>query len=162
MAVDAFLKLDDLKGESIDAKHKDEIEVLSWSWGETNGPTSNPGAGLGSGKVAFQDFHFTSRLQRSSPKLFLACASGEHFKKAVLTMRKAGGSQQDFYKVTFEDVLVSSFQQAASSDSHESTALEQISLNFAKIEITYTVQNSKGTTGETVSASWDIKKNTGG
>ena len=88
-AVDLFLKIDGIQGESKDAKHANEIDVDAFSWGETN-VVSNAGGGRGAGKVAMQDFHFTKRLDTASPMLFLACASGKHFPKAVLTARKAG------------------------------------------------------------------------
>src|SRR5262249_37716529 len=107
MAVaDYFLKIDGIEGESGDSKHKGEIEIDSFSFGATQTGTSGHGGGGGSGKVAMHDISFTARISKASPKLALACASGEHIKKAVLLCRKAGKDQQEFYKVTLSDVLV--------------------------------------------------------
>jgi type VI secretion system secreted protein Hcp len=162
MATDIFLKIDGIDGESTDSVHKGEIELLSYSFGVSNAGSIDSGGGGGAGKASFQDFHFVSRLQKSSPKLFLACASGQHIKFAALSMRKAGGRFPDFYKIRLDDVLVTSFQQGGSADGVESVPTEQISLNFAKIEIDYSVQDQKGALGETVQAIWDLRENTAG
>src|SRR5664279_5125033 len=77
MAVDFFLKIDGIKGESMDSTHKDEIDLQSWSWGETQTGSHAFGGGGGSGKVSMQDFHFVMNANLASPKLLLACASGE-------------------------------------------------------------------------------------
>ena len=110
MAVDYFLKIDGIPGESQDSKHKDEIQLESWSWGESQSGTMAYGGGGGAGKVDMQDFHFVMTVNKATPKLILACASGEHIKKAVLTCRKAGKTQQEFLIYNFSDVLVSSYQ----------------------------------------------------
>jgi len=110
-AVDYFLKIDGVPGESTDDKHKNEIDVESWSWGATQTGTLAFGGGGGAGKVQFQDFHFATALNTSSPTLMLRCATGEHIKSAILTARKAGdGNAEEFLKVTLTDVLVSSYQ----------------------------------------------------
>src|SRR5687767_198417 len=106
-AVDYYLKIDGVPGESSDAKHKAEIDVESWSWGATQSGKASFGGGGGAGKVQMQDFHFVMRVNKASPKLMLACATGEHIKQAVLTCRKAGGEQQEYMKVTMSDILVS-------------------------------------------------------
>src|SRR5256885_3864946 len=100
-AVDYFLKVDGIEGESTDSKHKGEIDVQSFSWGETQSGTFAAGGGGGAGKVAMQDFHFVMGVNKSSPKLMLACANGQHIKQAVLTCRKAGTDQQEYMKWTF-------------------------------------------------------------
>ena len=155
---DYFLKIDTIDGESGDAKHKGEIDVLSWSIGESNGGSMAFQGGGGSGKVAFQDFHFTQRMSKASPKLFLACASGQHIPKAVLTVRKAGGTQQEFFQVTMSDLLVSSYQ-TGGAGSDNSLPIEQISINFAKIEVQYKEQDAKGNLGGPIKAGWDLKQN---
>src|SRR5687768_11570509 len=109
-AVDYFLKIDTIPGESGDAKHKDEIQVLSFGFGESQSGTMAFGGGGGAGKVQMQDFHFLMNVNKASPKLFLACATGQHLKNAVLTARKAGKNQEDYLKVSLNDVLISSFQ----------------------------------------------------
>ena len=109
-AVDYFLKIDGIQGESKADKHKDEIDIQSFSWGATQSGTFAVGGGGGAGKVSMQDFHFTMPDNKASPALFLACAQGDHIKSAILTCRKAGKEQQEFLKVTMSDILVSSFQ----------------------------------------------------
>ena len=156
-AVDYFLKIDGIDGESLDAKHKGEIDVASWSWGESRTGSLATGAGGGAGKVQMQDFHFSARTSKASPKLMLACATGEHIKKAVLTCRKAGGDQQvEFLKYTMSDCLISSYQIAGQqSDIPEDSP----SLNFAKIEIEFRAQNPDGTLAAPVNAAFDFRTN---
>jgi type VI secretion system secreted protein Hcp len=156
--VDYFLKLKGFEGESTDSKHKNEIDVESWSWGETNSGTHASGGGGGAGKVAMQDFHFVMKVNKASAKLFLACASGEHIGDAVLTCRKAGKEQQEFLKVKFTDLLVSSYQTGGSGHG-DVVPTDQISLNFAKIEWEYKPQNADGSLGGSVNTGWDQKKN---
>jgi type VI secretion system secreted protein Hcp len=155
MAVDYFLKIDGIDGESPDAKHKSSIQLMSFSWGETNAGTFSAGGGGGAGKVQMQDFHFVMNVNKASPKLFLACANGEHIKKAILTARKAGKEQQEYLKVTFSDLLISSYQTSGSSE----IPTDQISFNFAKVEIEYKEQKVDGTLGGTVKAGYDVKAN---
>src|SRR6266436_6443220 len=97
MAVDMFLKIDDIKGESLDHAHKDEIQVLSWSWGMTQSGATHEGAGSGAGKVNVQDLTFSHYVDTSSPNLIKFCCNGKHFKTALLTVRKAGGDKQVEY-----------------------------------------------------------------
>jgi type VI secretion system secreted protein Hcp len=158
VAVDAFLKLDGIKGESTDDKHKDEIDVLSWSWGLTQSGSFGTGGGAGAGKVQFQDFHFTSKISKASPNLFMSCASGQHIKEATITARKAGERQQDFLIIKMNDVLVTSYQTAGSGQS-EALPTDQFSLNFAKIEYTYVPQKPDGSAGDDVNGGWDLKLN---
>ena len=158
-AVDYFLKLDGIPGESTDNKHGKEIDLESWSWGETNGGKSAAGGGGGAGKVNMQDFHFTMKVNKASPKLFLACAQGAHIKSALLTCRKAGKQQQEYLKITFSDLLVSSFQTGGSTG--EVVPVDQISLNFSKIEISYAPQKADGSLDAPVVHNYDLKGNEG-
>ncbi len=152
-----YLKIDGIDGESSDSKHKNEIEIESFSWGETNSGSSSGGGGGGTGRVAMQDFHFTTRVNKASPKLFLACANGEHIKKAVLTCTKAGKEQQDYLKWTFSDLIVSSYQIGGSSG--DIIPVDQISLNFTKIEVDYKEQKADGSLGAAVTSGWNVKEN---
>ena len=157
MAVDMFLKLDGIKGESTDSKHKDEIEVMSYSWGLTQTGTMAFGGGGGAGKVQFQDFHFTQKVGTASPLLFKSCSTGAHIKEATITVRKAGESPQEFLQIKLNDILISSYQSGGSSGGDVPT--DQFSLNFAKIEYAVTAQDATGKPGETVRAGWDLKAN---
>jgi type VI secretion system secreted protein Hcp len=156
MAVDYFLKIDGIDGESTDAKHKNEIEVLSWTWGESV-PVGHPGGGGGSGKVQMQDLNFNARLSKASPPLLLACASGKHLKSAVLTARKAGKDQQEFLTFSLSDLLVSSYQTGGTEGLE--VPMDSVSLNFAKIQVEYKELKADGTLGGSVKAGWDVKQN---
>jgi type VI secretion system secreted protein Hcp len=156
-AVDYFLKLTGIDGESTDAKHKGSIDIESWSWGETQSGSSSYGGGGGAGKVQMQDFHFTMRVNKASPKLMLACANGEHIKEAILTCRKAGKEQQEYLKITFSDLLVSSYQTGGSKG--DVIPMDQIALNFSKISFDYKEQKVDGTLGGSTKAGYDLKSN---
>ncbi len=157
-AVDFFLKLEGIDGESQDSKHKNEIDVESWSWGESQAGSHSGGGGGGAGKVSMQDFHFVMKVNKSSPKLLLACATGEHIKKATLVCRKAGKEQQEYLKITLSDLLVSSFQTGGSEGSGV-LPMDQISLNYTKIEYEYKEQKVDGTLGGAIKAGYDLKAN---
>jgi len=157
-AVDYFLKIDGIEGESQDSKHKNEIDLESWSWGETNaGDAANRG-GMGVGKVSMQDFHFVMRINKASPKLMEACATGQHIKTAELTCRKAGKEQQEYLKVKFSDLIVSSYQTGGSAGDGV-VPVDQIGLNFSKIEYEYKEQKPDGTLGGAVKSGYDLKQN---
>jgi type VI secretion system secreted protein Hcp len=159
MAVDYFLKFDGIKGESADSKHKEEIDIESWSWGETNvRPTGTGTGGAGSGKVSMQDFHFVMRFNQASPALMQACASGKHIKLATLTSRKAGKAQQEYLTFKFYDVLVSSYQ-TGGSEGGDPVPIDQVSFNFAKIEVEYKPQKPDGTLGSGLFFKYDLKSN---
>ncbi len=158
-AVDYFLKLDGIKGESTDAKHKDEIDVESWSWGETLATGGGGGGGGGrGGKVSIQDFNFVMRLNVASPSLMEACATGKHIKVATLAGRKAGKEQLDYLTFKLHDVLVSSYQTGGSGHA-EDVPFDQVSLNFAKIEVEYRQQKPDGSPGGAVRFGYDVKAN---
>lgn len=156
--VDTFLKLEGIDGESADDKHKAWIDVVSWSFGATQTGTHHLGGGGGAGKVAVQDLHVVTQLNKASPKLFLNCATGEHIKKGVLTCRKAGGTQNEYLTYTLTDVLVSSYQTGHSGAS-DAIHHDQISLNFGKIEMEYKEQKADGTMAGGIKAGYDIKAN---
>jgi type VI secretion system secreted protein Hcp len=155
--VDYFLKFDGIKGESADAKHKDEIDVEAWSWGETN--TARPpagGGGGGGGKVAMQDFHFVMRMNTASVSLMKACATGQHIKEATLTARKAGKGQQEFLVVKMNDVLISSYQ-TGGSEGGDPVPTDQVSFNFAKIDVEYKRQKPDGALDAGIHFKYDLK-----
>ncbi len=157
-ALDYFLRIDGIEGESLDSKHKGEIEIESWSWGETQAVIAPGGGGSGAGKVQMQDFHFVTPVSKASPRLFQACASGQHVKSAQLTARKAGKNQLEFLRYTLSDVLVTSYQTGGSVEA-DVVPMDQVSLNFSKIQVEYTEQKQDGSAGGTVSAGWDVKTN---
>ncbi len=151
-----FLKLDSIAGESTDEKHKGEIEVESFSWGLTQAGGAVGGGG-GAGKAQFEDLTLVAPTSSASPKLFVVAAGGQHLKEANLTFRKAGEKPVEFYKIRLEDVLVSSFHTAGADG--EDRPVDQFSLNFAKIQVSYSPQNDDGSLGAAVTGSWDVKGN---
>jgi type VI secretion system secreted protein Hcp len=183
-SADYFLKIDGIPGESQDDKHKGEIELDSFSWGASNVATSASGGGGGAGKVKFDDFVIWKPIDVSSPKLIEACTTGKHISSAVLYVRKQGGTQQEYVKVTLTDVLVSNYDlgsgalvgrrqhSALSASSRSNTQhnvalddpaspvpMEEISLNFSKIEYEYREQDNKGGLKGPVKTVWDVKAN---
>jgi len=159
MASDYLLQIDGIKGESLDDKHKDTIEITSFSWGATNSGASSSGSGGGAGKVSFQDVAFTTSVNKSSPLLMLSCANGQHIKKAILYVRKQGGGQQEYYTVTLEDVVVSQYKSGGMLDGSTTIPVDQFSLNFTKITFEYKPQKSDGSLDSAISAGWDVKGN---
>jgi type VI secretion system secreted protein Hcp len=157
MAVDYFLKIDGVPGESADAKHKGEIQLESFSWGETSASGGGMGGGGGAGKVQMQDLVVTMLVSKASPKLMLGCAAGKHYKEAVLTVRKAGKSQQEFLVFKFKDVIVTSYQTGGSAQSD--MILDQASLGFSTIQLDYRPQKADGSLDAAVKAGWDLKQN---
>ena len=155
MPSDYLLEIDGIKGESTDSKHQGQIDIESFSWGASNSGGHATGGGGGTGKVSFQDVHFTTMVSKASPALMLHCANGKHIPKAVLFVRKQGEKQQEYYKVTMEDLLVSSYQ----SGGGQGIPIDQFSLNFSKIKFEYKPQKPDGTLDSAVSGGWDIKKN---
>jgi type VI secretion system secreted protein Hcp len=158
--VDYFLKIDGITGESTDNKHKKEIDIESWSWGERNTGTAGKGGGIGAGKVQMDDMTFVMRHNVASPQLMLACASGEHIKKAVLVCRKAGKEQQEYLKITLSDLIVSSYHTGASSaGGGEAIPTDQFSINFSKIEHEYKAQKPDGSMDGPTTKGWDLAGN---
>ena len=154
MASDYLLELDGIKGESSDGKH---IDISSYSFGASN-PSSLRGGG--SGKVVFQDFHFTKREDSTSPTLFIRCATGEPIKKATLTLRKSGdkGDAFEYLKITLEDCLVSSFAQAGDDLPPNDTPVDSFSLAFAKIKYSHFTEVPGGQ-ATAVTVGWDLIQN---
>ena len=157
MAVDLFLKIKEIKGESKDDKHGGEIEIESYSWGALNSGSQGAGGGGGSGKVSVQDFNIMKYVDSSSPELFFACVSGKHFPTAEFVARKAGEKPLEYLKIKLSDVLISSVQHGGAAGGDRLT--ESVSINYAKIEVEYTPQDSKGAGGGAVKSGWDVKAN---
>jgi type VI secretion system secreted protein Hcp len=188
MAFDGFLKLDGIKGESADAKHKGEIDIISFSFGASQAGIQATGGGGGAGKVQIYDMHFYKKVDASSPLLFLNCATGTHIKEATFIVRKAGGQQLEFLKIKLTDVLISSIKPHGQGEQNEEwhsnlglgaaaghqtgpaagavkswgdeVPFENLSLNFAKIEYSYQPQGADGKAqGGPIMAGWDVKGN---
>lgn len=158
MAVDMFLKLGDIKGESADAVHSEEIEMLGWSWGFLQTGSTHSGTGGGTGTASVQDISLSKYVDKASPTIAQSCCQGVHFPQAVLTMRKAGGKEPvEYMKVTLKEVLISSHSLGFNGSDQ---AVENISLNFAQYTIEYQPQDNNGAKkGGVVTGKWNIPKN---
>lgn len=158
MAVDMFLKIDGIPGESTDSSHKDEIDVLSSTWGESQPAMPGGPGGISAAKVVMEDFHFSMRLNRASPKIFLACASGARIRNAILAVRRAGPNPVEFLKWTFTDVTVASYQTTSNVPPGE-LPTDQFSLRFGKIEMEYYPVKPDGSLDTSIKAGWDLQAN---
>jgi type VI secretion system secreted protein Hcp len=157
MAMDMFIKIGDLKGESEDKTHKDSVDVLAWSWGLSQSGTTHIGQGSGAGKVNVQDLSFTKYIDVSSPELMLACCNGKHFPEAKLTVRKAGETPLEYLKITMTDVMVASVSTGGSGGEDKLT--ENVTLNFGKVKVEYVEQTKTGGQGAKPTMGWDIAAN---
>lgn len=156
MAVDMFLEIKEVPGESMKKGHESQIDIVSFSFGAVqHGSFARGGPGGGAGKAEFQDISIVKEVDKSSPKLFQACAAGTHFPKAMIYVRKAGDKPLEYYKVELKDLMVSSVQNSGSSSGDN--VMESISLNCAAINFTYVEQDAKGGAGKTVTAGYDVR-----
>jgi type VI secretion system secreted protein Hcp len=154
MAPDIFAKIGDIKGESSDAKHKEEIEVLSFSWGVTNPGTMAAGTGAGPGKATFQDLSIVHKIDKASPLLLRACATGEHLKEVTITHRKAGKEQHEYLIVKMSDVIITGVTHGGSN---EHPGSENVSLAFAKLDFEYKPQKADGSLEAGIHFKYDLK-----
>jgi len=157
MAIEYFLKFGTIKGESGSSKHKEEIELLSWSWGATN-PTNITGSGMSAGKVSMSDLSFTKRVDKSSPKLLEVCVTGKHVTDATLYCCKQTGDKtpQDFLTIKLKEVYVSSFQAGGSSG--EDVGTESLSITYGNINYDYKEQKPDGTLTSAGNIEFDLIK----
>jgi type VI secretion system secreted protein Hcp len=155
MASDIFAKLGDIKGESLDDKHKDEIEVLSISWGVSNSGSMGHGGGGGEGKASFSDLSFMHSVDKASPVLMQSCATGVHLKEATITHRKSGKGQQEYLIVKMNDVIITSVQNSGSSGGGDTT--ESVSMAFAKVSLEYKPQKPDGSLDAGIFFKYDLK-----
>lgn len=159
MAVDMFMKIDDVKGESVDAEHKDQIDILAWSWGAQQTGSAHVGGGAGAGKAAVQDLTFQMHVEKSTPVLLGMCLTGKAFQQAQLVVRKAGGKPLEYIKIVMKEGLVSHVSFSGSGGDAQTVS---VSLNFGKVELHYTPQAKDGSGQAQVSTSYDITQNKAG
>jgi len=157
MALDMFMKITGIPGESTDATHPNEIEVLAWSWGATQAGTLHSATGGGAGKVNVQDISFTKYIDKSSPILFSKLAKGSHIADATLTVRKAGDPPVEYLTIKLTKVMLTSLSTGGSGG--EDRLTENATLNFAEVDITYHQQKVTGDEDPAVVAKWNIPKN---
>jgi type VI secretion system secreted protein Hcp len=153
MPVDIFAKLGNIAGESADAKHKDEIEVLSFSWGVSNTAQFGPGTGVGAGKATFRDLSIVHRIDKASPLLMKACATGQHLPQATISQRKAGASQKEYLIIKLNDVVITN----VAFESAPAEGTESVSMTFAKVHFEYKPFKSNGTLGAGIDFKYDLQ-----
>lgn len=152
MANDTYLKIGDIKGESRDSKHGDEIDVDSWDWGLSQTGTMHTGGGGGAGRANFQDLTVVTKADKALPILMKACANGDHYEDAILTVRKPGAEPIDSLKITMKKVLVTSVTTAGANEVPTYTVM----LNFGEVKVEYAPQNDDGSAGAVVEFSYNI------
>jgi type VI secretion system secreted protein Hcp len=157
MAHDIFIKLSGIVGESQDASHKDEIDVLRWNWNIHQESSMHQGSGGGTSKATVGDLHFDHYLDRASPNLLKYCLTGKHLETATLVARKAGGTPLEYLRITMNDVIVTSVVPVVNTNM--ARLREGVSLSFAKVRVEYVIQNQQGGSAGTVEAGFDIQAN---
>ncbi|NJM32707.1 MAG: type VI secretion system tube protein Hcp [Limnobacter sp.] len=158
MAVDMFLKIEGVDGESIDSKHSKEIDIDAWSWGMSQAGTTHVAQGGGAGKVSVNDITISKFIDRASPNLLKACCTGKHFKEATITVRKAGDKPLEYVTIKMKDVIVSNVNIGGSGGAERLT--EAVTLNFAEYEFSYVPQKSDGGADAAIRVGYNMAKNT--
>jgi type VI secretion system secreted protein Hcp len=161
MAQDMFIKIDGIEGESLDAIHKNEIQVLAWNWDVSQHSNMHSGSGGGSGKASVSDFYFEHYVDKASPNLLSYCLSGKHIKNIQFVIRKAGGNPLEYLIIKFIDVIITTVQLAGSLED-ETRPREGVKLSFTKMTQDYVMQNAEGHKSGVISASYDVKANLNG
>ncbi|MHC1742010.1 MAG: Hcp family type VI secretion system effector [Syntrophobacteraceae bacterium] len=164
MAFDAFIKIDGIPGESTDDKHKDWIEVLSYSWGvsQPKSASASTAGGASAERADFQDFSIVKALDKASPKIALACAGGKHVKEVKLELCRAGGDKVKYMEYKMTNCIITSCRRGGAAQGGETLPLEEVGFDYGKIEWTYTQQKREdGSGGGQVAANWDLQANKG-
>lgn len=158
MAMDMFIRIGTLKGESRDKTHAEKIDVLAWSWGVSNSGSAHTGGGAGAGKANVQDLSITKYIDKSSPALMLACCKGTHYDDAELIVRKAGDTPLEYVKIKLTEVLITAVSTGGSGG--EDRLTENVTLNFAKVKVEYQEQDAKGAKkGGAVDMTYNVAEN---
>ena len=158
MALDMFLDLGPVKGESRDKVHAGKIDILAWSWGVTNSGSGHVGGGIGSGKADFQDIAITKHVDLSSSELLQSVSLGKHFPEAKIIVRKAGGDAKlEYYSITLKEVMVTSYQTGGSGA--EDRLTESLTLSFASVEVKYQAQDARGRGSDEDTFRFDVSEN---
>ncbi|MDB6141712.1 MAG: fimbrial protein [Pseudomonas sp.] len=154
MAFDAFIKIEGIPGDSLDAQHKDWIEITGYSFGakQSVSRTASSAGGAAAGGVDVSDFTISKRLDRASSKLFEASCTGSPLKEVTLSLNRAGGEKLKYFEIKLEEVMISNFTHIGESGE----PLEKITLNYGRIKTTYTHQDrATGQAGGNVAGGWD-------
>ncbi|HBZ14427.1 MULTISPECIES: Hcp family type VI secretion system effector [Pantoea] len=158
MAQDMFIKIDGIEGESLDATHKNEIQVLEWKWDVLQPKNMHSGSGGGSGRATVADFVFQHYTDKASPNLLSYCLTGKHIKNIAFTVRKAGGDPLEYMILKFTDVIITKVGMGG-SHKDETRPREEVSFSFTKVTEDYVMQNAEGHKSGVISATYDVKAN---
>jgi type VI secretion system secreted protein Hcp len=161
MAFDGFIKIDGIPGESTDDKHKDWIEILSFSHKHSQpGSATDSSAGGGTTERAdFDDLVVVKHIDKASAKIAEFCASGKHIANVVIELCRAGGDKLRYMEIKMEQVVISGYQSGGQSK-EDLLPVENVSFNFGKIKWTYTQQKRPdGSGGGNVTGGWDLTAN---
>ncbi|MDE1189175.1 type VI secretion system tube protein Hcp [Erwiniaceae bacterium L1_54_6] len=157
MAIDTFLKVEGVTGESNDSNHKNWTDVLSFTWGASQQGNMAVGGGGGSGKVNYRDLQIQALIDKSTPSILKFCSSGKHVNKVEISICKAGGSQVEYSRIVLEEVLVTLVEFAGVG--HTDTIVVNYRFQAAKVTLHYWEQTEQGTKGAETQSGWDIKQN---
>lgn len=159
---ETFLRLGKIKGESTDQKHKDQIEILSFTQSWTNSiEFGSGGGGAGVGKVQCGAITMMKNIDKSSPLLLKGVATGENFDDGVISFQSSDGRlQSEYYNIVMTNVFVTELTQTDSADPNR--IFEKLVLQAGAFEFKYTPTDVKGKIGTPVSFKWDCAANKGG
>jgi type VI secretion system secreted protein Hcp len=154
-----FIKIADIKGEAKDQSHKEEIDVLAWSWGVSNSGSAQQGGGSGSGKANVQDLSFTKYIDSSSPALMLSALNGKNYdsEPAILVVRKSGETPVEYLKITMTPFIITSISTGGSGG--EDRLTENVTINFGEVDFEYTPQKEDGSADAAIPIGWKIAEN---
>ncbi len=152
-AVDMFLKIEGVEGESKDKAHGKEIDILSLNWSTA---MQSSRAGGGTGKASAEELSVTKYIDKATPKLFESLVTGKHIAEAKIVVRSAGGNPVEYLKYTLKDIMVSSYSTGGSSGEDRPT--ENVSFSYGKVEVEYTELNPDGTPKQVIVQGWDAAK----
>jgi type VI secretion system secreted protein Hcp len=156
MAVDYFFKIDSIPGESQDEKHKNEIQLLSWSHGLNQVSSVGGTGGSGAGKVSLSDFSAMCYFDKSTPKFFKNICKGIHIPSGTLTATKSGADNKPYLTFTFSEIFITSLQYSASSE----VPAVSLSFTFNEIKMDYSIQDEKGNLNSVGAVTMNTKTNT--
>jgi type VI secretion system secreted protein Hcp len=155
MAVDFFLKLDSIPGESVDDKHKGWIQLQSFSWGASQVTSVAGTGGSGAGKADLSDFSVVKYTDKATTPLFKSLTTGGHIKTGTMEAVKSGGAGKPFMKVDFEELFVTSHQISGASE----IPMENVSFSYNQIKMEYSTQDEKGVITTAGSVTFNTKTN---
>ncbi|MCP3931735.1 MAG: type VI secretion system tube protein Hcp [Bacteroidetes bacterium] len=160
MSYDVFIKIDNIEGESGDAKHVGWIEVTSYGVAHSQNisSTASSAGGASAERADFSEFTFSKLIDKASPLLTLACASGTHIDNITVELCRAGGEKIKFMEYKLTNCIISSV--TAGSKGKRFFPTEHININFGKIEWTYTLQKRQGGwAAGNIAGGWNLEKN---